>query len=737
MRIDVPRRKQARTRAPLWLVALPMVGMLLVGIATPLLSADTFDQFMKSRGWRDGESRSVALEAWLHSFGKPPPELPLMRFDVRFKHYKKLLDKRATALKTGRLDSSNADFIPGRLRHGGKELVVKLRLQGDDVDAIRGQQWPLRVRIRGGDHALGIERFTLRPPLLDGFYDKAIAYNSLRGLTLVPRYRFVRVVINGKSLGVMGMEEYLSNELVEANGRPPGPILRIDHTSVLPSGATETEAASRIAQLANLRNATGQVMRAGRWSKTPKRQRTAQRAKVLLNGFLAGRRGASATFAPKTTAHFLAAVEAVGAAQLLRWDNLRWYYNPVIDRLEPIAYAADAVLRSDELGLVRQSPVSERILRDPAIIVHFRNAPLRQLNIQAGRQLLQEHPMAAVTADAWITRRKLVRRTIRRLTAKAASIAAGQTRSLDDAMRTRRTWSVGPGVVNLDRAVRLPHGVTMVIAAGTTLKFSPGASLFVDGGDTFLHGTAKRPIKLLFTGARNDDGRRRLLLRGGRVILRHVVVEEDAAPALKQPAAFNIYGSHVDIVALTVKTSSGAAALQLLRSRGRVRDLQISSCAGDGLSLDHAYDLHISNTRIANCKGDGIDVHGGRQLRLESIEVQAFGDKAVSIGAAAELTIKGLRTRDGMVGLAVKDGSQVSLTTMHADRLSGSILAVFNKKIRFGAPNLKVTGIVVANGTKARFVSHGEAALSVDGQRIKSTPGSLDQLYKLGWLGSP
>ena len=69
------------------------------------------------------------------------------------------------------------------------------------------------------------------PPLTRGFQAERLYLESLNEQgVLVPRYSFVNVTLNGQDLGIMAVEEHFSRELLEAQQRREGPIIKFDET---------------------------------------------------------------------------------------------------------------------------------------------------------------------------------------------------------------------------------------------------------------------------------------------------------------------------------------------------------------------------------------------------------------------------------------------------------------------------------------------------------------------------
>ena len=134
--------------------------------------------------------------------------------DIKFKHFRKLQEKRKNALLQGVLFAEDADYVPAKIRHGGRTIEVKLRLKGDwAADHIEGKKWSFRVHVRGKDHLLGMRRFSLQDPEARKYDGEILFFEALkREGILAPRYFFVDLTTNGKRMGLMALKNiFLKN----------------------------------------------------------------------------------------------------------------------------------------------------------------------------------------------------------------------------------------------------------------------------------------------------------------------------------------------------------------------------------------------------------------------------------------------------------------------------------------------------------------------------------------------
>jgi len=725
VRIDVAvRPTTAVGRFPAWLLGLPAIALVVIGAALPLIGADSLDAFMTSRGWRASEKRGPALQAWIGAITKPSVDLPVLRFDVKFKSWKKLLDKRAFALAEGRLDASNKDFVGGELRFGGRTMAVKLRLQGDDVRALAGSKWPIRVRVRGGDHVLGVERFTLKSPIGDGLYDKQFLYGAMREAgVMAPRYRFVVVEVNGKDFGTFALEEYLSKELVADNRRPPGPLLRI--VAALPADSSATSDDDAIGYV-DPRLLKAKVHRAGRWRDEPLRRAKSKRGRQLLDGLLDGSIAVDDAVDTHTTGRFLAVVKAFGVEPLVRWDNMRWYYNIAIDRLEPVAYSSGPVDLDRTGSRPMRRPLPHHLLSSPAT----RRAAAQTVprDVPITRLLRDEFPMA-------------VPRERKKREVKAAEPGPGSEPpvniSIERILKRDPVWPkracivVPAGTWTIERPIRPPPGSCLVVEPGATMKFQDRGALIIRGAATLI-GSRDRLIRLRFGWRTGPTAPRGLVISRGGLVAAHVGFTGGESAVGRPPLV--VHESRAELSNVVFKNWPGSAALEAVRATIELDDCVFVSGKGDGIAIAYGRDSRIQDTRLSDIAGDAIDVRGATGLRITGTYVDKVGDKGVSIGEGSTVGIDAMVIAGAAVGLAIKDGSRVTLRNIKMVDIAHTGLAAYAKKPRFGSPKVAAESCTIVARDKA-ILSHGDSEVRVDGKLQPTEKAPLARIIKLGWLG--
>jgi hypothetical protein len=198
------------------------------------------------------------------------------------------------------------------------------------------------------------------------------------------------MMLNGEELGIMAIEEHFSKELLEAQSRREGIIVRFDESLVWLSpdgGARNFEGIYD-----DYRNSTIDTFRSSKVLESPVFSKHYAAATGLLRGFANGDLRASEVFDARSLGAYLAISEVFGAYHALRWHNQRFYVNPITLKLEPIGFDAN-VDKSRELGnvsVIRTEPLSAAMLQDPVVMKRFREV-LNQLaaDAESGKLLEQ------------------------------------------------------------------------------------------------------------------------------------------------------------------------------------------------------------------------------------------------------------------------------------------------------------------------------------------------------------
>ena len=275
----------------------------------------------------------------------------VIEFGISQKDIQKLTEKRESAIASGVLMSSSRDYVPAKIRHKNKKVRAKVRLKGDWVDHLTSSKWSLRVSIKGDDTLFGMKEFSIQHPvhrnyLGEWFLQKVMKKENILGLD----FDFIEVIINGHNFGIYAIEEHFDKRLIENNHFREGIIVKFDEDlrwaniqknfkdAELPS--TYYSSAIEIFQSKKIK------------SNKTKREHF-KKAFNLLERFRNKELQPEKVFDYKKMASFYALNDFLGGQHATVFHNLRFYYNPITSKLEPIAFDAMGATEINKLLAVQ------------------------------------------------------------------------------------------------------------------------------------------------------------------------------------------------------------------------------------------------------------------------------------------------------------------------------------------------------------------------------------------------
>lgn len=270
--------------------------------------------------------------------GKAPEGIEALDLSISEKRLNKLEGYVHRAMDMGRLSYGKKDWKKAILKEGNSERKIKMRLKGDWPDHYLSEKWSFRIRVKGGKAWQGKRTFSIMNPIVRDHLNEWVYHQMLdQANVLTTTYEFVPVRINGNYMGIYAWEEHFEKHLIESRDRREGPILKffedglfeltIDRQKNGPRPNPPLFAASPIVPF-----------QAEKVAANPVKLQQFLMGQRLLENFRTGERPASAVFDLQKLADFAAISDLCRARHSNTWHNLRYYYNPVTCRLEPIGY---------------------------------------------------------------------------------------------------------------------------------------------------------------------------------------------------------------------------------------------------------------------------------------------------------------------------------------------------------------------------------------------------------------
>ncbi|MBN1431104.1 MAG: CotH kinase family protein [Anaerolineae bacterium] len=314
-----------------------------------------------AQGWHNDIVRSVqAIPALISQAAAPSDDLPTLIIDMSFETYNQLLSQRERALEAGVSIPSSGDFVIATAQLDNDIVPINMRLPaGPATHMGADERWAFEVRTQDDLELLGLQRFYLVDPAVNNWLNQwAFARALEQEGILVARYQFVRLIFNGRDWGIYALQEGFDSELLMEQGRYEGVIVEFD-TDLLWESIAHFQGDRQAATtdpVANLSAADVQyfeidAFRDATIDRDPGLSDQRERAIGLLRALQTGQLPASAVFDAQQYGRFLALVDLWGATESTSLVNLRYYYNPASERLEPIGFNGNPLGAGERLSL--------------------------------------------------------------------------------------------------------------------------------------------------------------------------------------------------------------------------------------------------------------------------------------------------------------------------------------------------------------------------------------------------
>lgn len=250
----------------------------------------------------------------------------------------KLKEKRIIAFKAGMLETADDDYVKTKLVYGRDTLSARTRLKGDWLDHLKGEKWSFRMKIRKNKSWNRMITFSLQTPETRYYLDEWVAHQLFKQEdVLAPKYGFVPVQINGKSLGLYAYEEHFAKHLLGSYNRREGPILKFNEDAFWTKINYQLNNDTNL----NIPDFKASFIEPFQENHTRKNRDLFSQFKIaqnLLYDYKYDHVPLSLIFDTDKTARYFALMDIVRGYHAIRWHNQRFYYNPVTSKIELIAY---------------------------------------------------------------------------------------------------------------------------------------------------------------------------------------------------------------------------------------------------------------------------------------------------------------------------------------------------------------------------------------------------------------
>ncbi|WP_209401169.1 hypothetical protein [Pseudozobellia sp. WGM2] len=292
--------------------------------------------------------------------------LSTLQIALKSKDLTKITSKRNKALESGILVTNDDDFVKADISTlEQKNINAEIRLKGDWTDHLEHPtKWSYRIVPDGEETVFRMRKFSVQHPksrnyIWEWLFNKVVKDNGLVGL----RYEFLDVQMNiidkdsVVPMGIMAMEESFDKILIENNKRREGLILGFDESKLWDERKQVRDLLltyPKDADVPNTKELPIKVYNQNKTLSSPVLKKQFITAKNLLVGLRDEKLNLSDAFDIDKLTLYIALSNLFGGHHGLHMENIRLYYNPVINKLEPVSFDSNS---GYEVTSLREYPV--------------------------------------------------------------------------------------------------------------------------------------------------------------------------------------------------------------------------------------------------------------------------------------------------------------------------------------------------------------------------------------------
>ena len=284
---------------------------------------------------------STSSNNYPKSFNASPEKLSISIDQKQYDKLNALVDK---AREEGVIPRKGNKFRKAVLEHNGVQHKIELRLKGKLTDHVKDEKWSLRVKVTDGSDVLGMRRFSLQHPGTRNYANEWVFHEMARNEGLVAlRYDFIEIELNDNDLGIYALEEHFGQELLLANDRVPGPILRFDPGLYWQHRSNLMKDIHIVEEYAEFNSSNIDTYTESAIFNDSSLTDAFYKAQSKLESFRSQKLPVDSVFKLIPLARYHALIDLVGGHHSLDWSDVKYYYDPDSGLIEPVSYESFSV----------------------------------------------------------------------------------------------------------------------------------------------------------------------------------------------------------------------------------------------------------------------------------------------------------------------------------------------------------------------------------------------------------
>ena len=240
----------------------------------------------------------------------------------------------------------------------------------------------------------------------------------------------------------------------------------------------------------------------------------------------------------------------------------------------------------------------------------------------------------------------------------------------------------------------IPRDKIVYIEPGTSIALENNA-FFLSYSTVYSLGTIDDPIRIFSETGKNQG----FAVLGADNISTLAYTSFENLNTLEEnewqlTGAVTFYESDLRVKNVTISNNLCEDALNVVRAEVEVNELNINNTYADGFDCDFCRGT-LTNSYFFKTGNDGIDFSGSF-IDITNSTMKTIGDKGISAGEDATLTVNNVVIEGAVIGVASKDLSEVKIGTVQLiDCKTG--FAAYRKKPEFGGGSIIVEKYTASN----------------------------------------
>ena len=587
-----------------------------------------------------------------------------------------------------------------------KSLKGKIRYKGDrEIHVDNFKKSSFRMNLKGNDRLFGLEEFSIQSPVIRNYSWELLIAETFRNEELLTlKTEIANLSVNGDARGLFFIEEVPSTRTLERQKRKAGPIFGLDENFGIGIDS-------------NL-----DVYDPREWEDNPIYQNSMN---LLYKAFIDMEQKQIinlSNFEIDSWAKYFALIDVFGSHHGVLPKSVRFYFNPVIGKFEPMLF--DAHLGGEDLSdfvlldLLTRGKTAKCDWICPFESFHksflnnneFLNLYLSYLEKYSSTQFIdnikQTYRNNYESIDNELYSRFSLSDGIsnRALSLYLFKLEHVQKRRelIQNKLRLFSTRSFefidNEGIETKSKNNNYLNTKNIavtelkdVVISGTDLNFDNPTILLLTGKNSILGTSSDRPLLI--------QGPVMFVQIGGEINIKnvHFINSKNHLIANRNwSAAVNIIESDANIDNLTLSGSISEDAINIVSSDFYISEITINDSLSDAIDLDFASGI-INNIKCNRIGNDCFDVSETKAI-VNNLNASYVNDKVVSVGENSEINIKKLSMNDSSIGVVSKDGSSANIGQVYFKNTKLPF-ATFVKKSEYLEPKLEVKEILSYKNT--------------------------------------